>query len=524
MPDKKVLTPEERQQLSNAITEKIKAALAQKRTPETDSEITPLIQKEMAQIEANLEKRYQERLAKEAEEKAEAQKKELEAARQKRSNGSFSLEKAMRFELPNYGDSNNKGGFLPDPMSYKGLITMTTKELEQWKLPDQREQVKWAQQMNDRLYILGMILSKTTGMPYAYCVLNSKTFRDYASRLEDDAELRKAINITTTGEGLELVPTGMSGRILERIQMEVRLAAAFEEIPMPTNPYEIPVQTGESQTFIITETTVNNPTLAANAVEAWTPPTGDFLLRAKGLGSRVRISYRATEDAIIAVVPYAETKIVEGQARGLEDALLNGDDSATHQDSDTHAGSAKLPAKLWKGIRYYGRNAAAGTVDFANGDPTKALLASILLKSGEYSSMVRDLLWIPGSKGYVKLRMADIGVFTVDQYGDQAVVLNGELAQWGGIPIIPSPKQRENLNASGVYDGVTTDRGVLSLVQRRGFLIGTVGTVLLETDRDIESQQVVLVGSRWLHFKSPWDPTLAAYPFVSLGINLKTVA
>lgn len=520
MPEEKLLTPDEHKTLSDAITEKIKTALAEKRKPDTDTEIRTLIEKEIqqnfAKMLADNEKRVQ------AEAEARAEQLRIAEARQKRRGSEFSVEKAMQFEMPQYEPNSNRGIVMPSPFTYKGLIQMKPREVSEWKSPAQADHIKWAQQMNDRLYILGTLLAHTTKMPYSYCVVNSKMFREYLNQIEMDTELRKAINVTTTGEGLELVPTGMSGRILELIELKSNLMGLFRSIPMPTNPYEIPIQTGHGQAFIITESVTDTP--SDNYVPATTPPTGDFLLRAKGIGNAVYVSYRATEDAIIAVIPYAESEMVDAIATGLEQAIMSGDDSATHQDSDTHAGSAKLPQKLWKGLRYYGLNAAGGTVDFANGDPTKALLGAILLKSKHYASMVRDLVWIPGSLVYTKMRLADIGVFTLDQYGQQAVVLTGELAQWSGIPIVPTPIAREDLNASGVYDGVTTNRATLQLVQRQGFLFGTVGTVLLETARHIRSQQIELVASRWLIFKAPWDPTNASYPFVSIGVNLKTTA
>jgi len=52
-------------------------------------------------------------------------------------------------------------------------------------------------------------------------------------------------------------------------------------------------------------------------------------------------------------------------------------------------------------------------------------------------------------------------VRTVDKYGQFATVLNGELGKIDGIPVIVSEKIRENLNASGVYDGTTTTKTLL---------------------------------------------------------------
>ncbi len=426
-------------------------------------------------------------------------------------------------------EANNKVGFdhlktnqSISPFSYRGKMRMTERELKQFCSPAEIGRIKEAQQMNNALYIMGMYFAKRYDMPYAEAVQRTKTFNQYRERVRQDKDFAKAINTTTTAQGLELVPVELAGNIRERQELDLIVSNRFEEIPMPTNPYKMPVDTGDADAFIVNQTTVDNPT-DADKVDASTPPTGDFTFNAKGIGTRVMISYEATEDTILDNLGYMTKKMSKGLGIGQEQAVINGDLTATHQDSDTHAGSAKLPAKAWYGLRYYGRNNAGGTVDFANGDPTKQLLGQIMLKVGKYASMVNDLFWLVGSNSYTKMRIAEIGVFTVDQFGPGAVVHTGQLPHWAGIDIITGRTVRENLNVNGVYDGTTTDRSNILLVNQEGFLMGNRRQILLETDRDIQAQQVILVASMRKHFKSPWDPTNALYPFVGMGRNVRTI-
>lgn len=456
--------------------------------------------------------------------------KAMELAEQKRiaAEDAKALERAQRitgqFETGSeLKDMNIYGN--ESPFSYAGKMAMNSHDLKYWASDKEARLIKEAQTMNNNIVILGKLLAfknRNQGSTYQDEVRGTKLYKAWNHRLSLDEDLRKAINVTTTAQGLELVPTELAANILEQIEVGQVVPSLFETIPMPTNPFKMPVETGEEDAFIITETTADNPA-NSDRVEAQTPPSSNMTFDATGIGSRTRVSYQATEDAIIALLPWITKRIIKGNRKGLERAIISGDTSATHQDSDTHAGSAKLPEKAWFGLRYYGLNAAGTPVDFANGDPTKALLGDIMLLANEYAAMPNDMVWLVGPKGYTKMRLADIDVFTLEKYGAGAVVRTGELGQWGGSSIIVSRYARENLNATGVYDGVTTNRAAIHYINTQGFLIGDRRSVLTEVDKDIETQQMMVVTSRNIDFKAPWDPTSASYPMVSTGYNLSTV-
>jgi len=519
--DLKNLTENERRQLAARVTEFIAEIRKEGNDPSQSGEVKEIVNKEFDAAAAAAAKAAHEKMEKQIADRFEAMEKKFsEISNFNIGNGLYDGNLTGRID---YGKVGVNLSDKMNPFSFSGKMMMTGKVLRSYHSESVAHKIQVLQKLQDQAYIVGKLLSKSLEIPYAQAVFHSKTFGLIREMLKGDTELAKAVNTSTTAQGAELIPTGMSGRILERVDLMNVAFGLFEAINMPTNPYEHPVNTGDTQVYSITENTTDNPTLASNAVTASTPPTGNFVFSAKGLGVRVRVSYRALEDAIINLIPYIEDEMFKGMNDGQDDAIINGDDSATHQDSDTHAGSAKLPAKLWKGLRYYGLNAAAGGVDFSNGDPSLALMQQVMLESNKYAAVPSDQAWMMGAKVYTKARTTDgLKVLSLNDYGPQATVLTGELGQWEGSPIVPAKYCRENLNASGVYDGTTTDRGTIKYVHRPGFKIGLLGQVLLETDRDIENQQQVLVASRWFQFKSPWDPTNAAYPFVSIGYNVKT--
>jgi hypothetical protein len=135
---------------------------------------------------------------------------------------------------------------------------------------------------------------------------------------------------------------------------------------------------------------------------------------------------------------------------------------------------------------------------------------------GKYGVDPNSLAWVVGISGYNQM-LALSEVITVDKYGPNAVVLSGELARFDGIPVIVSEYVREDLNATGVYDGTTTGRTEVLLVRKDAFLYGDRRDVLVETDREIKSQTIDLVASQRVAFSNRY---VATDPIVAILYNI----
>jgi hypothetical protein len=114
---------------------------------------------------------------------------------------------------------------------------------------------------------------------------------------------------------------------------------------------------------------------------------------------------------------------------------------------------------------------------------------------GKYGLNPADLAIIVGVSSYYDL-LGDSNVFTVDKLGPAATILNGQLASLFGVPIIVSEFVRENLNATGVHDAITTTKTYAMVVNRNEWVMGTRTPLALETDDSIyrETYQRVVVG------------------------------
>lgn len=354
------------------------------------------------------------------------------------------------------------------------------------------------QEAADDAYIVWSLLNQDRRDPVPMKSL--KAFHAYD-------ELRKAMDTGTTGEGAEWIPTGFSAALWEKVRLALKVAGLHGRIAMPTDPYKLPIEGADATPYLVAENTEDNGT---NAATASTPGTGNVQFDAKKLGVRVFTSGEVEEDSIIPILDYVKGKIVKALVEGIEDATINGDTTATHQDSDVT--SAVDHRKAWKGYRKLAISAAK--VDLATF--STANLRTLRSKMGKYGVDPNELAWVCSLTTYLTKFLGLTEVVAVDKYGPQATVLTGELAKFDGIPIIVSEKVRENLNASGVYDGVTTTKTQLNLVRRDQFLYGDRRTIKLESDRDIEKDRTVTVAS----YRGDLQPFNATDALVAVGYNI----
>jgi len=112
-------------------------------------------------------------------------------------------------------------------------------------------------------------------------------------------------------------------------------------------------------------------------------------------------------------------------------------------------------------------------------------------------------------------------VITMDKFGSKATILNGQLAQFDGSPVMVSEFMRQDLNTSGVYDGTTETDTEILLVHTPAFRNAEKpGGLKIETARDIETGQNIAVAHRRLDFKQVNSPVGTAEETVGVGYSL----
>jgi len=300
----------------------------------------------------------------------------------------------------------------------------------------------------------------------------------------------KAFGSTVVGQGDEWVPTAISASYIEEYELEKKLAAAFREIPMATNPFQLPVQQGVTKARLVSE--------AAAATDA-NFNTEKLQFDAKKLVEYYILPEELNEDSAPAILELARGEVLAAQIRAVEDAIINGDDSGTHMDSDVV--SAASNQKAWKGLRKLAL-AASSTTSFSGAGISKTGLDAMRKQMGKYGTNPKELAWVVGPSVYAQMLNID-EVATLEKFGPQATILTGALAVFRGIPIIVSEFVRENLNASGVYDGTTTNRSVCHLANIRRFYLGLRRPIRVKVQQDARAEydRWQLVSYQRLDFK-----------------------
>jgi HK97 family phage major capsid protein len=288
---------------------------------------------------------------------------------------------------------------------------------------------------------------------------------------------------------------------------------------MPTNPYKSPVVSTDAVGYLVPEVTTSTPT-ESDKIKASTPGTKQAVFSAKKLGSRILFSEELNEDSIVPILPFLRENIIRALATSQETATINGDDSATHMDSDVT--DAKDARKAWKGYRKLAH--ADAKVDLG-GSLSQDKLRSIRKKMGKYGVDVTKLCWVVGVSGLSQLlalnkatNQSDV-FLTPDKYGTNVTErIPGEQGRIDMVPVIVSEHVREDLNTSGVYDGVTTTQTIIMLVYRPALQYGDRRAVTVKMDENIETDQRILVATQRVAFEEILDSTTET--LIGLGYNL----
>lgn len=283
------------------------------------------------------------------------------------------------------------------------------------------------------------------------------------------------------------VPTMLASNYIEEFQIEPVLENRFETVNMLSPVYKQPIQQGLKKARIIGE---------GAAITDTTFGTGNLTWTAKKLGEYHILTEEVTEDTAPDILAAARESVIMSQIRAVESALLNGDDDGTHIDSDTQAGAADLCEKVWKGLRRQAlANSANGsTLDFANGAITEALLRTLRSRMGKFGVNPLDLLFIAGPVALQQF-VGLTNVSTVEKFGPMATVLKGALAAYQAIPIVTSEHMREDLNATGVYDGTTVNRSAILLVNLKRWMIGIRRPIMVKAMQDLPMYDRFLLAS-----------------------------
>ena len=313
---------------------------------------------------------------------------------------------------------------------------------------------------------------------------------------EWELALKAAMDSTTGGAGDELVSTQEAAALWMDVNLQTMVLSLFSRVDMPTNPFEIPLQLGDVNWYPGSENI--SPAIT-------TLSTAKQTLTAHELVGQVPWSLSLDEDAVIAMAEEVRRSLVRNTAEVIDDLLLNADTTA---ENGINADGATISASdAGKGHWLIGfdglihlplvdnpsqsNNHGAGVSD--------DMFNEIRVKLGKYGARPSDLAYITDPNTYIKSLSAN-NFRTLDKLGPNATLLTGQLGAVEGIPVLVS-EQMKLADADGkVSDGNSGTAGRLLLVNRAQWRVGFRRELSIETERDIQKRQNVMVVSMRLAF------------------------
>jgi HK97 family phage major capsid protein len=353
--------------------------------------------------------------------------------------------------------------------------------------------------------------------------------------------LKAAMDTATAAPGIgNWIPTEMSTQLEPLIATAYRVLGEIRSVTLPRSPFDWPRQVGRTSLYYRTEEPVAPPasrggaasgTVAEDALGT-TSIANKVQFSGKTISGVATVSEDAEQDAIFALVPFLTGDLAESYARAQEDAAINGDFTAGTQDSDL---TATIDHRLTvDGFRYFGL--AAGTALSAGGNNLDSM--------ANWGSYVRDQIAKMG--GYGDLNQfgnnPDDLVLLVNhiQFNEilkiaEFMQLNtaGQLATIGGVNanvafrpnglrMIVSDFMRDDLNASGVYDGVTVTKDCSIILNRMAWLRAQFRAPRVQVFTDsyfkMWGQTGIQIDGRW-DLQAVKDPTAATQTHTNITYN-----
>lgn len=310
---------------------------------------------------------------------------------------------------------------------------------------------------------------------------------------EDLKAALKALSSTGSATGDELVPTEMASELWEDFFLASKIVPSLTSIPMPSNPFDVPLGLGDVTWRKGTE---NSATTASD------PATAKSTLTVTEEVTEQNWSYTLQEDAVVAMAPTLRQRLAISGAENMDGFALNADgtDADTgniNLDDANPANDLYYLSSGQDGIRHQwlvdnpSQTVNAGGDALADSD-----VLSMLVKMGKYAVEPSQCRIACDVSTYLKGFLNLDTVITIDKFGPKATVVTGQIAAYRGIPILVSashPLAEDDGKVSTTSGNNTL--GSISCWNNLMWYVGFIRDLMMEMDRDIQKRMYMIVTS-----------------------------
>jgi HK97 family phage prohead protease len=284
----------------------------------------------------------------------------------------------------------------------------------------------------------------------------------------------------------------VSTNIERDIQNELVLAPLFREIAMTSATQILPILPDAGYAEFTSNAQASGSAPHGNLDprgDAYDPSNGagivmtERTLTTKKLISQSYLGNETEEDAILPILPLIRESMIRSHARGVENAILAGD------DADGVYGTS---GATFEGLLHLARNDSDYTQSstaFASDSLTALQLLAARKNMGKYGLKPEDVIYVVSQTGYYQL-LEDAEFQDVNLVGDQATKLSGEIGTVFGSRVIVCDE----------FAAAATAKFHAIAVYPRNFVMPRLRGVTVESDYEVANQRRVLVASQRLGF------------------------
>ena len=294
----------------------------------------------------------------------------------------------------------------------------------------------------------------------------------------------------------------VSTNVERDIQNELVLAPLFREIQMNSANMIIPILPDSGYAEFTTAQTAAGSSPHGNLAQTgdtYGAPFGGIDLTEKTLSTHKLISQsylgnETEEDAIMPILPLIRESIVRSHAKGIENALLLGNQGDGVYTSGTFDGLIKMASA--------DSDETQSTTAVATDTVTAADLLALRKNMGKYGVNPNDVTYIVSQGTYFQL-LEDAEFQDANLVGDMATKLTGEIGQVFGSKVLlcdEFPAQ-----AANKYGAVA--------VYARNYVMPRLRGVTIESDYEVANQRRVLVASQRIGFTDLIDGATSKWAY-----------
>jgi len=296
------------------------------------------------------------------------------------------------------------------------------------------------------------------------------------------------------------IATMVSTQIEKEIQLELRTATLFKEVPVSSKTTVLPLQSDTNEAVWganAQRLDTNNNGLANRDGATGTYQARQTTLNVERLMSTTYMDNYIDEEVLVNLMPMLIEGVARAHARAVDKAVIQGNGAGNGVSGFLGAGGFALDS---------GINVGSGTAaPLAAADLVKARAAM-----GVYGMNPQDIVYIVSQDRYYDL-LEDPEFTNINEVGsDMALKITGLVGAVYGSPIVVS----DNFPAE-VEDGAL---GALA-VNTRNFVIPRLRGVSVEQDYEVAAQRRVIVASQHLGFHELFDAAVGKAASVYLKLN-----